>query len=159
MVRFVTGTYLQDAIVEEFIAGPEVTVGILGNESPRVVGVMEIAPKNVPNEEFVYSLEVKRDWENQVEYRCPPQFAPGVVAGIERCALGIYRLLGCRDFSRIDFRIDAKGVPQFIECNPLPGLSPGYGDLPIMADRMGMPYLSLISEILSHALSRQGIPP
>jgi D-alanine-D-alanine ligase len=73
--------------------------------------------------------------------------------------LGIYGLLGCRDFSRIDFRIDADGVPQFIECNPLPGLSPGYGDLPILADRMGMSYLSLISEILSHALSRQEVRP
>ncbi|MGE5700254.1 MAG: D-alanine--D-alanine ligase family protein [Deltaproteobacteria bacterium] len=159
MVGFVTDTYHQDAIVEEFVAGPEVTVGILGNESPRAVGVMEIAPKKVRNDEFVYSLEVKRDWENQVEYRCPPHFPSGVVAGIERNALGIYRALGCRDFSRIDFRIDANGVPQFIECNPLPGLSPGYGDLPIMADRMGMSYLSLISEILSHALSRQQVPP
>ncbi len=159
MVRFVTDTYRQDAIVEEFVAGPEVTVGILGNESPRAVGVMEIAPKKVGNDEFVYSLEVKRDWENQVEYRCPPQLPPEVVAGIERNALGIYRALGCRDFSRIDFRIDANGIPQFIECNPLPGLSPGYGDLPIMADRMGMPYLSLISEILSHALSRQKVLP
>jgi len=158
MVRFVTGTYRQDAIVEEFVAGPEVTVGIVGNAAPRVVGVMEIAPRTVRNEEFVYSLEVKRDWENQVEYRCPPLFPQGVVAGIERCAVGIYRLLGCRDFSRIDFRLDAKGVPQFIECNPLPGLSPGYGDLPIMADRMGMSYLSLVSEILSHALSRQEVP-
>lgn len=157
MVAFVTGTYRQDAIVEEFVAGPEATVGILGNEAPRVVGVMEIAPRKVRNEEFVYSLEVKRDWENQVEYRCPPTFPPEVVAAIERCAVGIYRLLGCRDFSRIDFRIDATGVPQFIECNPLPGLSPGYGDLPIMADRMGMSYLSLISEILSHALSRQEV--
>ncbi len=80
------------------------------------------------------------------------------LAEIERCAVGIYRLLGCRDFSRIDFRLDTKGVPQFIECNPLPGLSPGYGDLPIMADRMGMSYLSLVSEILSHALSRQEVP-
>ncbi len=133
-------------------------MGILGNESPRVVGVMEIAPKTMRNEEFVYSLEVKRDWENQVEYRCPPPFPPALVVEIERCAVGIYRALGCRDFSRIDFRIDAKGVPQFIECNPLPGLSPGYGDLPIMADRMGMSYLSLISEILSHALSRQEVP-
>jgi D-alanine-D-alanine ligase len=159
MVRFVTDTYRQDAIVEEFVAGPEVTVGILGNESPRAVGVMEIAPKKVRNDEFVYSLEVKRDWENQVEYRCPPRFPPGVIAGIERNAVGIYRALGCRDFSRIDFRIDVNGVPQFIECNPLPGLSPGYGDLPIMADRMGMSYLSLISEILSHALSRQKVPP
>ncbi len=154
MVKFVTETYHQDAIVEEFVPGPEVTVGILGNGNPRVVGVMEIAPKKVRNEEFVYSLEVKRDWENQVEYRCPPPFAKGTIAEIERCATGIYRLLGCRDFSRIDFRIDGAGVPQFIECNPLPGLSPGYGDLPIMADRMGMSYLSLVSEILSHALSR-----
>jgi D-alanine-D-alanine ligase len=157
-IAFVTGTYRQDAIVEEFVAGPEATVGILGNGSPRVVGVMEIAPKTMRNEEFVYSLEVKRDWENQVEYRCPPPFPPRLAAEIERCALGIYRALGCRDFSRIDFRIDAKGNPQFIECNPLPGLSPGYGDLPIMADRMGMSYLSLISEILSHALSRQEVP-
>jgi len=159
MVEFVTDTYRQDAIVEEFVAGPEVTVGILGNESPRAVGIMEIAPKKVKNDEFVYSLEVKRDWENQVEYRCPPQFPSEVVAGIERNALGIHRALGCRDFSRIDFRIDANGVPQFIECNPLPGLSPGYGDLPIMAYRMGMSYLSLISEILSHALSRHKVLP
>ncbi len=157
MVKFVTETYHQDAIVEEFVSGPEVTVGIVGNAEPRVVGIMEIAPKKVPNEEFVYSLEVKRDWENQVEYRCPPSFPAGTIAEIERCAVGIYMLLGCRDFSRIDFRIDGSGVPQFIECNPLPGLSPGYGDLPIMADRMGVSYLSLISEILSHALSRREV--
>jgi len=157
MVRFVTETYRQDAIVEEFVQGPEVTVGIVGNEPPRVVGVMEIAPRTVRNEVFVYSLEVKRDWENQVEYRCPPSLPKEVVAEIERCATGIYRLLGCRDFSRIDFRIDRKGTPQFVECNPLPGLSPGYGDLPIMADRMGMSYLSLVSEILSHAISRRKV--
>ena len=157
MVKFVTETYHQEAIVEEFVPGPEVTVGIVGNENPRVVGVMEIAPKKMQLEEFVYSLEVKRDWENQVEYRCPPPFPAGTIAEIERCAVGIYLLLGCRDFSRIDFRIDGSGVPQFIECNPLPGLSPGYGDLPIMADRMGVSYLSLISEILSHALSRREV--
>lgn len=157
MVRFVTEEYRQEALVEEFIGGPEATVGILGNERPRVVGIMEIVPKTMRTEEFVYSLEVKRDWKNRVEYRCPPAFPPDAVAEIERCALGIYELLGCRDFARIDFRLDARNVPQFIECNPLPGLSPGYGDLPIMADRMGTPYLSLISEILSHALRREGV--
>lgn len=158
MVSFVTGTYGQEAIVEEFVAGPEVTVGILGNGNARVVGVMEIRPKRMPNEEFVYSLEVKRDWENQVEYLCPPSLPPETVAEIERCALGAYRALGCRDFGRIDFRVDAGGVPQFLECNPLPGLSPGYGDLPIMAERNGLPYVGLIAEILSHAVSRCGAP-
>ncbi len=157
MVAFVTETYGQEAIVESFVPGPEVTVGVVGNEPPRVVGVMEIAPRTVPPAEFVYSLEVKRDWKRLVEYRCPPPFPAGTIREIERAALGIYRLLGCRDFARLDFRLDAGGAPQFIECNPLPGLSPGYGDLPIMADRMGMAYLALIREILGCALARQGM--
>ena len=156
MVRFVTETYRQDALVEAFAPGAEVTVGVLGNDPPRIAGMMEIVPKTVPREEFVYSLEVKRDWENRVSYRIPPELPEAALAEIERCALGIYRVLGCRDFSRIDFRLDAGGTPQFIECNPLPGLSPGYGDLPIMTGRMGLPYPSLIGEILSHALARQG---
>ena len=50
-------------------------------------------------------------------------------------------------------------VPYFLECNPLPWLSPGYGDLPIMAEKMGTPYLDLLSEILSCALSRLGMAP
>jgi D-alanine-D-alanine ligase len=157
MVSFVTGKYMQDAIVEEFVSGPEVTVGMVGNGNPKVVGIMEIVPKTVPHEEFVYSLEVKRDWENQVEYRCPPSFPPETVTEIERCAVGIYGLLGCRDFSRIDFRLDGSLIPQFIECNPLPGLSPGYGDLPIMAGKMGISYVELISDILSHAMTRLGL--
>lgn len=159
MVRFVTDTYRQEALVEAFIPGAEVTVGILGNDPPRVAGMMEIVPKTVPPSEFVYSLEVKRDWENRVSYRVPPSLPKPVLARIERHALGIYRALGCRDFSRIDFRLDREGTPQFIECNPLPGLSPGYGDLPIMAERTGLPYLSLIGEILSHALARLGMAP
>jgi D-alanine-D-alanine ligase len=156
MIRFVTETYRQEALVEAFVPGAEVTVGVLGNDPPRVVGMMEVAPKTVPPSEFVYSLEVKRDWQNRVTYRVPPALPPPVLAEVGRCALGAYRALGCRDFSRIDFRLDAAGSPQFIECNPLPGLSPGYGDLPIMAERMGIPYLSLIGEILSHALRRVG---
>ncbi len=159
MVRFVTDTYRQEALVEEFVTGAEVTVGLIGNESPRVVGMMEIAPRTMKREEFVYSLEVKRDWENQVEYRCPPHLPKATLAEIEQCAAGIYRVLGCRDFSRIDFRLDEGGAPQFLECNPLPGLSPGYGDLPIMADRMGMSYLDLIAAILTHAFDRLGVVP
>jgi len=159
MVRFVTRTYRQEALVEAFAPGAEVTVGVLGNDPPRVAGVMEIVPKTGPLGEFVYSLEVKRDWENRVSYRVPPGLPAAILSEIERCALGIYRALGCRDFSRIDFRLDAEGTPQFIECNPLPGLSPGYGDLPIMTARMGLPYPSLIAEILAHALARHGKVP
>lgn len=157
MVRFVTQTYRQEAMVEAFVPGTEVTVGVLGNDPPRVAGMMEIVPKTVPPSEFVYSLEVKRDWENRVEYRVPPALTGAALSELERSARGIFHALGCRDFSRIDFRLDRDGAPRFIECNPLPGLSPGYGDLPIMTERMGIPYLSLIREILSHALRRLGM--
>ena len=61
MVRFVTQTYRQEAMVEAFVPGTEVTVGVLGNDPPRVAGMMEIVPKTVPPSEFVYSLEVKKD--------------------------------------------------------------------------------------------------
>ncbi len=52
-IRFVTETYGQDALVEEFVSGAEVTVGLVGNDPPRIVGLMEIAPRTMPNEEFV----------------------------------------------------------------------------------------------------------
>ncbi len=159
MIGFVTGTYGQEALVEEFVPGPEVTVGLVGNGTPRVIGQMEIRPKKIPAETFVYSLEVKRDWEEQVEYLCPPSLPGTTVAEIDRHARGIYRALGCRDFGRIDFRVDGRGIPQFLECNPLPGLSPGYGDLPIMAEMMGIPYAALLSEILGSALARLGMSP
>lgn len=158
-VELVTASYGQDALVEEFLPGSEVTVGIVGNHPPRLVGIMEIVPRTVRPDEFVYSLEVKRDWENQVEYRCPPSVPLEIVSEVERCAAGIYRLLGCRDFARIDFRLDGRMVPHFLECNPLPGLSPGYGDLPIMAARMGIAYEDLLSDILSSALTRLGAAP
>ena len=62
--------YRQPVLVEEFIAGDEVTVGIVGNDPPQPIGIMQMVPKQ-PAEKFVYSLEVKRDWHEQVEYECP----------------------------------------------------------------------------------------
>jgi len=72
-VAFVLGGYGGPALIEEFCEGEEFTVGVIGNESPRVVGVMQIRHRTLPSDEFLYSLEVKRDWENQVEYLVPPR--------------------------------------------------------------------------------------
>ncbi len=65
-------TYRSPVLVEEFIQGPEFTVGILGNETPSVLGVMQIEIKGVSPSEAIYSLEVKREWEEKVQYLCPP---------------------------------------------------------------------------------------
>jgi D-alanine-D-alanine ligase len=157
-VAFVLAGYGGPALVEEFCEGEEFTVGVHGNADPRVIGVMQIRHRTLPSDQFLYSLEVKRDWENQVEYLVPPPVAPALLAALEALALGCYRALGCRDVSRVDLRLKG-GVPHFIEVNPLPGLSPTYGDLPILSRRMGWTYPQLVLAIVDHALARRGAAP
>jgi D-alanine-D-alanine ligase len=62
--------------------------------------------------------------------------------------------LGCRDVARIDFRMDEKGRFTFLECNPLPGLTPAWSDLVLISQGAGMDYRTLIGEILSGAIRR-----
>ena len=155
---FVLGGYGGPAIVEEFCEGEEFTVGVIGNDPPRAIGVMQIRHRTLPPADFLYSLEVKRDWQRQVEYLVPPPVLPDLLARIETLALDCYRALGCRDVARVDVRLRG-GVPQFIEVNPLPGLSPTYGDLPILSGRLGWTHARLVEEIVRCALERSSRPP
>lgn len=150
--------YDQPALVEEFCSGPEFTVGVIGNgDRARVIGVMEIVPKLAKPDEFVYSLEVKRDWENEVEYHVPPKRESKVTRDVGALALAAYRALGCRDISRVDVRLTHTGEPRFLEVNPLPGLNPNTGDLCILSARSGLPYGELVAQIVENARARQGL--
>lgn len=144
--------YGQPVLVEEYISGEELTVGVIGNDPPQVIGVMRVVPTQV-SERFVYSLEVKRDWRRQVRYECPAQLPPAQLAAAERAALAAYRALGCRDVARIDFRVRG-GTPYFLEVNPLPGLNPETSDLVILARLAGWSYDRLIGGILQAARAR-----
>ncbi len=145
-------TYRQPVMVEEFISGDEVTVGIIGNTPPRVVGIMRIVPRKREGH-FVYSLEVKRDYLNLVDYECPPKLADEIKERIALASLKVFKVLGCRDFARIDFRVSPDGVPYFLEINPLPGLGT-YSDLIIMAQKLGWTHHGLIQAVLEAALKR-----
>jgi len=141
-------------LVEEFLPGAEVTAGILGNRSDaHVLALMEIAPAGQSAGPFLYSIETKRDYLRQVRYHIPPRLGPRELCEIELLALTAYRLLGCRDFARIDFRLDAAGQPRFLECNPLPGLNPVSSDLVILS-RDVLPYDRLIQGIFLAAARR-----
>ena len=144
--------YRQPVMVEEFINGDEVTVGIIGNAPPEVLGMMRILPRN-KNGHFVYSLEVKRDYKNRVEYECPARLEGKVLEKIKLSSLKVFKTLGCRDFARIDFRIGSDGIPYFIEINPLPGLGT-HSDLVIMTIKLGWTQGELIKAVLSAALKR-----
>lgn len=145
------------ALVEEFLPGVEVTIGLAGNGADvRVLGMMEIGPAAgdpAGAEAFVYSLEVKRDWRRRVRYDLPPRLDVPTLAELERLATTAYRLLGCLDLSRMDFRLDAAGRPRFIECNPLPGLNPVTGDI-VLLSRPTLPYDQLVQGVLVAAMRR-----
>jgi D-alanine-D-alanine ligase len=149
-------TYDSPLLVEEFVKGPEFTVGILGNEDPFVLGVMQIEIEGTAPEESIYSLEIKREWEGKVRYHCPPSIDQNLLRKIEEVALRSHRALECRDVSRVDIRVGEDNAPHFLEINPLPGLSPVYGDLVIMARSMGWDYARLVKTIFQHALKRYG---
>src|SRR5262249_37919856 len=139
-------------LVEEFIAGDEVTVGVIGNGPPEVIGLMRVVPLQ-RTDRFVYSLEVKRNYLEQVRYECPAALAPEIEAAVRRGAPDDVSLLGCRDVARVDFRI-RDGIPYFLEVNPLPGLNPVVSDLVILARLAGWGYERLIETILESALQR-----
>ncbi|MHB1038088.1 MAG: D-alanine--D-alanine ligase family protein [Pirellulales bacterium] len=145
--------YRQPVLVEEFIDGDELTVGILGDGAPSVMGIMRVVPRQTSGP-FIYSLEVKRDWQRLVRYECPALLSPEDTRAVEQSALAAWRALGCRDVSRVDLRL-RNHVPYFLEVNPLPGLSPEYGDLVLMARFQGIDYPTLVSRILAAAIQRQ----
>ncbi len=148
--------YHQPALVEQFIPGTEVTVGVVGSAPPRVLAVMEVVPQTGLAEAFMYTLEVKRQWRDLVSYRCPPHLPESCLQEIEATALTLFRALGCRDVARFDFRVDSSYRVYFLEANPLPGLG-SYSDVPIMASLTGWTYAQLIETILNSALARHGL--
>jgi D-alanine-D-alanine ligase len=155
VVRSILNDYAQPILVEEFIEGDELTVGVLGNESPEVIGIMRVQPcTSTPH--FVYSLEVKRDFRRQVRYDCPAQIPTDVTRAVSAAALKAYEIFGCRDVSRVDFRL-RRGVPYFLELNPLPGINPESSDLVIMTDLLGWPYHRLVGSIFTAACRRYGL--
>lgn len=146
--------YKQPALVEAWLPGREFTVGLLGGLRPRVLPPMEIAFKgDAPHP--LYTFAHKLDDSGEVQYLAPAPVDPPLKKALEKLARLAWRALGCRDVARIDMRLDAAGRPSFIECNPLPGLTPEWSDLCLIAKSAEMSYEKLVGAILAPALNRR----
>lgn len=154
VAREMAARYRQPALVEEYVAGREFTVGLLGERRPRVLPAMEVvfAPSVGPHP--VYSFAHKLAPTDQIRYEVPARLTPSDAQRIERVSRAVFLALGCRDVARVDLRLDRSGRVVVLECNPLPGLTPGWSDLCLIAQAAGIDYRTLIGEILAGAIRR-----
>jgi len=152
--------YRQEALVEEFIEGKELTVGILENGKTRVLPILEIDFSNCKKSgEYFYSWKMKefqgdRELGLVPEFYCPARLDKNIEEKVKDVALRTHRAVGCLDISRTDIRLDKNNVPYVLEINPLPGLDPKESNFPIMAYAAGMKYEDLIEAILLSASER-----
>jgi D-alanine-D-alanine ligase len=146
--------YRQPALAEEYVAGREFTVGMLGERRPRVLPPMEVVFLDPSDPTPIYSFEMKQDWNDKIRYEVPAKVTDRELDRLEKAAREVFAALGCRDVARVDFRVDGEGRIYFIESNPLPGLAPGWSDLVLIAQAAGIEYRALIGEILSFAIRR-----
>jgi len=130
-----------EVIVEEYIAGTEVFVGILND---RVLGSVEVRPAT---RFYDYEAKYKR---TDTRYLIPPELPARVIERTQDIALAAYRALGCTGHARPDLRISTAGEPFVLEVNTLPGLTKT-SLLPKIARSIGMDYPTLCEHILETA--------
>lgn len=151
--------YDQEVIVEEFVEGTELTVGILGEEILPVLEV-DFSPCAQAGETF-YSWRVKEFQGNKEmhldpEFWCPARLDLVSLQATRSVAKKAAEALNCRDFARVDIRLSSDGIPYVLEVNTLPGLDPEESNVPMMTRAAGIPYQELIRRILQLAIERSG---
>lgn len=155
-VAHVARTYRQDALVEPFIqGGGEFTVAVIGNDPPQVLPVLQRAVE-VHTGIGLHVLDRRALPVGTWDYTLEAALTPALEAELGRMACRLYDKLQCRDFARLDFRVDAVGRPWFLEINPLPTFDPN-GTFAILAELSGQPYPAFLADVLQRGFRRLGL--
>jgi D-alanine-D-alanine ligase len=172
--KYVISMYKQPALVETYLSGREFTVAVMGRPDAMLYSrhpewydtdgyhrfpILELDSSRsiTPG---VYGLEAKAQSvgsEGAPGYICPSNVEPELAKKLQHHAWRAHNILGALDISRVDVRLDAEGQPCLMEINPLPGLTPNYSDLCLIAKADGISYADLILEILYLGASRWGM--
>lgn len=167
-VEEIAAEYGQPALVERFLPGREFTLAILGNgREARVLPPVEIRFDALPTGAApLYGYEAKWVWDTEEAplriFECPAPVDGTLGPALERTSLAAFHALGCRDWARVDVRLDEDGTPQVMEINPLPGILPRPEQnscFPKAARAAGIGYDEMLSLVLGFALRRYGIRP
>jgi len=156
-------TYQEPVLIESWLPGQEFTVAIMGNgKEARCLPLVGIRWEALPlGAKPIYGYEAKWLWDTPDHpldlFECPADISKELARDVRSAALGAYRVLGCRDWCRVDVRCDAAGRPMVVELNPLPGILPNPHDnscFPKAARAAGMSYDTLIQTVADTAWRR-----
>lgn len=151
--------FKRPVMIEEFIEGTEVTVGVMGNYPPQVLPPMEIDFSTLSKRElkaspYIQTYKFKTDYADKANYYLPARLPEQVLQKITEIVRKAFVALRNRDVARFDLRVDKNNNPYILEVNPLPGLDPEHSDLPRIYKLMGKSYEDLINDILQIAIER-----
>jgi D-alanine-D-alanine ligase len=156
-VRMVVQQYQQDALVEEYIDGREVCVGLLGNQDLEFLPLVE--------QDFGVRKTKIVTWEDKVHHAdaearkiCPAEIPEDLTEKLKSISLATFRACQCRDYARVDIRIDKNETPYVLEINSMASLG-GAGSYVLAASAAGYSFAELVDRILNVAHDRYfGIP-
>ncbi len=151
----INDTYAQPALVEEFIKGTEFTVAVLGNDVPQAMPVVQVSIDGTVElgDQFYAHDRITSD---SLQYVCPAPVSDGLTARIQELAVRAYTCVGCRDFGRVDFRVDDAGNPYVLEINPLPSLDV-QDVFNVFPQTFGSNYDEILNKVVDLALRRYNI--
>ncbi len=154
-VQLINTKYNQSALVEEFIKGTEFTVAVIGNDEPRAMPVVQISlDGDTELGEKFYTFD--RASSDSLKYVCPALISESLGSLLRDLAVKVYECVECRDFGRVDFRVDEQGNPFCLEINPLPSLDPK-DVFDLFPKVIGSDYNHMINEVLDYAVERYGL--
>jgi len=175
-VRWVVSQYNQPALVEEYLPGREFTVAVMGRKDARLYSqhperyhtdgfhrfpLLEVeSSHSVTPGVYGYKSKSLHFGDAGIPaFICPAEVEPGLWNQLQSLAIAAHNAIGALDVSRVDIRLDAEGQPRLIEINTLPGLTPGFSDLCVIAEAEGLSYQDIILEILYLGASRWNLLP
>jgi D-alanine-D-alanine ligase len=139
-------SYSPKIVIEAYLKGTEISCGVLGNEDPIALPVIEILPKR----EF-FDYQAKYD-ESQCEEIVPARISQRLTKKVQELAIRVFKAIDCRGFGRVDMII-SRGRPYVLEINTIPGLTP-VSLFPKEAAAAGISYSQLLDRIVNLALEK-----
>jgi len=154
-VERVISVYKQPALIEEFIRGEEFTIALIGNDPPEALPIVQIKIDGDLNlkDKFYTFGHIKDD---SLEYVCPARISESLKKKLNDLAVKTFKAIECRDFGRVDFRVDEKGNPYVLEINPLPSLSTE-DVFNVISKALGITYEKMLGRILNAAINRNNL--